>query len=176
MNNKCLQYTTSFCHNLEYFKFVCKPEEEEDEEVDHCITQDLSNILKANKNLKFFTISYDIFDDTILSELGTYCPLLQSLTIVSNNDYDYLQPNFDYFKAFTEGCRNLKYLDIQPMLDCQNNVLKSLGTNCLLLEVLRLVQDCDFNETDFESSSFQCLFKRCPLLTDITLTRFDIFC
>ena len=178
LNDKCLEHLAYFCHNLEYFTFVCKPRNhdgtDEDEEFDRRISHDLTNVLYDNKILKVFNVSHDIVDYTMLSELGTYCPLLQSLTVVGVNKHSYLLTNFEHIKGVTEGCRSLKYLDIQAMSDCQNDFLTLRGTNNQLLEVLRLMEDVDFGEIDIESSSFQSLFKGCPLLKDITLTKFDI--
>ena len=133
-------------------------------------------IVAYHKTLHMYpesTLSHDLVDDTVFFELGTSCTLLQSLTIVSDNDngFDYLPIDFDYIKVFTEGCRNLKYLDIQAMLDCQSDLLTSLGTISPLLEILRLVQDDEVNDTAIESSSFQCLFKGCPLQIFIYLRK-----
>ena len=130
----------------------------------------LTNICRSNKNLKSYKISGFAYRDPKFFNLGTYCPLLESLTLINNYRAFSSHPTEEEIEDFTKGCRNLKYLHIESWIagDIMEDILQCLGSNNPLLEALHMTVDP--NGRMVKDSSFTCLFYRCSLLKDIKLT------
>ena len=166
--------------NLEEFGFVGRSNDEVYDKYLSLISNDLNDIIKANSKLKYYTISHLFCDEDLkFSNLGTYCPLLQSLLIDGDKNYNIIDATVEDIEIFTKGCRNLKHLEIQRPIDAEiiDELFQCLGTHKPLLATLNLVAiDYDDNDDDniIKASSFQCLFKGCPLLQDIKFTTFNI--
>ena len=97
-------------------------------------SEGLTNIIKANKNLKHYKASDLKGNDHKFFDLSTYCPLLESLI---------LDITYDEIEIFTKGCRNLKNLRIEYCFESDEDedmdkLLQCLGSNNPLLETLQL--------------------------------------
>ena len=185
INDKCLQHIATFCHNLEELSFSCSKDDDNDidEDIASHPLKCLTNICKSNKKLKSFTISGLSYSHPQFFNLGTYCPLLESLVMTDNKNSMVSYPTYEEIDGFTQGCRNLKHLEIRcPMkAETVDKLLQCLSTYNPLLELLHVTVDDYDNEDDsnddndnaVQDSSFTCLFKGCPLLKDIKLNNFQ---
>ena len=133
INNKCLQHVATYCHNLEEFSFTCNHDdafnEDEftmDENIASYRLECLTNICRSNKNLKSYKISGFAYRDPKFFNLGTYCPLLESLTLINNYRAFSSHPTEEEIEDFTKGCRNLKYLHIESWIagDIMEDILQ----------------------------------------------------
>lgn len=156
----------------------------------------LRGLLKNNRKLIHFETN--ISSPEILSYIGSYCPLIETIRLESD-----IEISHPYIKAFTEACTSLKSLFIQNYsLDNNNAVnqlLSCLGENNPNLEEFVLQSRtnrentviCDealktfaigcSNLHTFSIDHIQVTFKgirylvnNCPLLQDIGLFRSDI--
>ena len=123
-----------------------------------------------NRHLKNIKITTDESPYGILSCLGEYCPLVESVDLKMNGD----EMTTLGMEIFSKGCRNLKFLsinDLATQFEC-NQLFKCLGANSANLEELSILcsfydREDDEDDDEFLTISLHNLTKGCLLLRHI---------
>lgn len=127
----------------------------------------LKELLKHCKLLVSFRFSFGCYaadncmTDEILSYLGIYCPLLESISLVNISITD------TFIETFTKGCNNLKSVSFYECGGCFSDAfLTNFSSYCPLLEKLEYVFNTESNRNvvDFDDDLLKTFAEGCPLL------------